>query len=163
MPACTHTLTHSLTHTLTYSHTTHTHSLTHPLTHSLIHNTHTHSLTHSLNSLTHNTHTHSLTHNHTITHARTAEDFVFDPLSLELNATQSTECVDVGIVRDGIYEIPENFSIELNAPADVVVAIGTTVITILDSDSKCLCWRMPVPACLPSRLCVCPIHTRPSS
>lgn len=72
-------------------------------------------------------------------HPHTDADYIIMPTTMELSASQNRSCAVVDIVRDGLLEYNETFSIALRTTADNVVVDGTrnvTRIIIVDSDRK---------------------------
>ena len=59
------------------------------------------------------------------------------PVTLQLSEANRTACVDVVVIRDGVYEDDEMFLMRLSTSDEASIIIQSTVnVTIQDSDSK---------------------------
>lgn len=90
--------------------------------------------------------THSLT-----TLSTVGGDYIATEQTVTFAAAEQVKAVPVVLVDDDVVEEVETFTALLSAPANtsgVVIALNTTVITLLDSDSESACIGVCVCVCV---------------
>jgi len=73
-------------------------------------------------------------------------DYNTAPLTATFGSGMTTSSVSVLVLRDGIFEGPEQFDLTLNVPSSLGPSItaggrDTAVGVITDSTSKCVCYN----------------------